>query len=248
MKYAWIRRNAKQWPVTVQCTVLGVSASGYFEARARNAMGQAASAGGRCLSDAALLAHIRAAHAGSKGEYGWPRMWRELLANAIQVGKEQVRLLMSLHGIKARGKRRYVVTTDSRHDPPVAPNQLARDSAPATPDTVWAGDIIYVATGEGWPYLAAVLDPHSRQVVVWSMQARMKTGLVSDALRMAWFRRRPQAGLIFQSDRGSRYCSAQFQAMLAGDGMLSSMSRKGNCWGNAPTESLWGSLKLGRLH
>ena len=248
MKYAWIRRHAKQWPVTVQCTVLGVSASGYFEAQARNEVGRPGPARHRGLSDTALLAHIRAAHASSKGEYGWPRVWRELLANAIQVGKERVRLLMKLHGIKARGKRRYVVTTDSRHDLPVAPNRLARDFAPAAPDTVWAGDITYIATGEGWLYLAAVLELHSRQVVGWSMQPHMETSLVSDALRMAWFRRRPQAGLIFHSDRGSQYCSGQFQALLGGYGMLSSMSRKGNCWDNAPTESLWGSLKVGRLH
>ena len=141
-----------------------------------------------------------------------------------------------------------MVTTDSRHDLPVAPNRLARDFTPAAPDTVWTGDITYILTGEGWLYLAAVLDLHSRQVVGWSMQAHMETRLVSDALRMAWFRRRPSAGLIFHSDRGSQYCSGQFQALLANYGMHSSMSRKGNCWDNAPTESLWGSLKVGRLH
>ena len=246
MKYAWIRRHAKQWPVTVQCTVLGVSASGYFERQARQA--KPASPEHQHLSDGALLAHIRAAHAASKGEYGWPRIWRELRKGCVRAGKERIRTLMQRHGVKARGKRRYVVTTDSRHDLPVAPNLLARDFAPAAPDTVWAGDITYIATGEGWLYLAAVLDLHSRQVVGWSMQPHMETSLVDDALRMAWFRRRPQAGLIFHSDRGSQYCSGQFQALLTGYGMRSSMSRKGNCWDNAPTESLWGSLKVGRLH
>jgi len=246
VKYAWIRRHEGHWPVTLQCAVLGVSASGYFERQARNA--KPARPGSRHVSDMALLTHIRAAHAASKGEYGWPRVWRELRNGCVRAGKERIRTLMQRHGIKARGKRRYVVTTDSRHGLPVAPNLLARDFKPPAPDTVWAGDITYIETGEGWLYLAAVIDLHSRQVVGWSMQPHMETSLVAAALRMAWFRRRPPAGLIFHSDRGSQYCSGPFQALLAAYGMRSSMSRKGNCWDNAPTESLWGSLKVGRLH
>ena len=246
MKYAWIERHRRQWPVTLQCEVLGVSASGYFERQVRSQTGRPQ--GQQRVSDEALLAHIKAAHAASKGEYGWPRIWKELLAQGVRVGKERVQKLMRLHGIKARGKRRFVVTTDSKHDLPIAPNLLARDFSPAAPDAVWAGDITYISTAQGWLYLAAVIDLHSRQVVGWSMQPHMQTSLVADALRMAWFRRRPAAGLIFHSDRGSQYCSAEFQAILAGYGMRSSMSRKGNCWDNAPTESLWGSLKVGRLH
>ena len=251
MKYAWIERHRRQWPVTLQCEVLGVSASGYFERQMRLQAGTALSVGqGRQrVGDEALLAHIKAAHAASKGEYGWPRIWKELLAQGVRVGKERIQKLMRLHGIKARGKRRFVVTTtDSKDDLPIAPNLLARDFNPALPDAVWAGDITYIPTAEGWLYLAAVIDLHSRQVVGWSMQEHMQTSLVADALRMAWFRRRPAAGLIFHSDRGSQYCSAEFQAILTGYGMRSSMSRKGNCWDNAPTESLWGSLKVGRLH
>jgi transposase-like protein len=125
---------------------------------------------------------------------------------------------------------------------------LARDFSPAEPDQVWSGDITYIATDEGWLYLAAVIDLFSRQVVGWSMQPHMQASLVTDALRMAWFRRHPSAGLIFHSDRGSQYCSDMFQDTLSGYGMRSSMSRRGNCWDNAPTESLWGSLKVGRLH
>jgi putative transposase len=248
VKYAWIRRHEHHWPVTLQCTVLGVSASGYFEGKARDQAGRLARRGGCCVSDTALLAHIRASHAGSKGEYGWPRVWKELHRNGVRVGKERIRKLMKLHGIKARGKRRFVVTTDSRHDLPIAPNLLARNFQPAAPNAVWTGDITYIETDEGWLYLAAVIDLYSRQVVGWSMQPHMETSLVVAALRMAWFRRRPPAGLIFHSDRGSQYCSGQFQALLAGYGMQSSMSRKGNCLDNAPTESLWGSLKVGRLH
>lgn len=160
------------------------------------------------------------------------------------------------HGIKARGKRKFVVTTDSKHNLPIAPNLLNRNFQPEAPDCVWTSDITYIQTDEGWLYLTVILDLYSRQVVGWSMQPHMQTSLVSDALRMAWFRRRPERGLIFHSDRGSQYCSHAFQHTLAEYGMQSSMSRKGNCWEceayplgcNAPMESLWGSLKVGRLY
>lgn len=247
MKYAWIGRHQKHWPITLQCEVLNVSVSGYFEHQRRKDIGRPAKLGNR-LSDEALLAHIKAAHAGSKGEYGWPRIWKELLANGVRVGKERIQRLMKLHGIKARGKRKFVVTTDSKHNLPIAPNLLNRDFQPAQPNAVWTSDITYIQTDEGWLYLAAVIDLYSRQVVGWSMQPHMQTSLVSDALRMAWFRRRPAPGLIFHSDRGSQYCSHAFQQTLNEYGMQSSMSRKGNCWDNAPTESLWGSLKVGRLY
>jgi putative transposase len=130
----------------------------------------------------------------------------------------------------------------------MAENLLTRDLTPAAPDRVWSSDITYIATDEGLLYLAAVIDLFSRQVVGWSMQPHMQASLVTDALRMAWFRRRPAPRLILHSDRGSPYCSHAFQDALASHGMRSSMSRKGDCWGNAPTESLWGSLKVGRLY
>jgi len=247
VKYAWITGHKRQWPVSLQCEVLGVSTSGYFEHIACK-VSNGPSRPDKHLSDEAVLAHIKAAHAGSKGEYGWPRIWKELLAKGVRVGKDRIQKLMKLHGIKARGKRRYVVTTDSKHNLPIAANLLDRNFQPEHPDAVWASDITYIPTDEGWLYLAAVLDLHSRQVVGWSMSSHMQTSLVADALRMAWFRRHPEPGLIFHSDRGSQYCSHEFQAALAGYGMRSSMSRKGNCWDNAPTESLWGSLKVGRLH
>jgi transposase InsO family protein len=247
VKYAWIGRHQKHWPITLQCDVLNVSTSGYFEHQRRKDSSRPVKLGNR-LSDEALLAHIKAAHAASKGEYGWPRIWKELLANGVRVGKERIQRLMKLHGIKARGKRKYVVTTDSKHNLPIAPNLLNRNFQPAQPNAVWTSDITYIQTDEGWLYLAAVIDLYSRQVVGWSMQPHMQTSLVTDALRMAWFRRRPEAGLIFHSDRGSQYCSHSFQQTLNEYGMQSSMSRKGNCWDNAPTESLWGSLKVGRLH
>ena len=176
------------------------------------------------------------------------KMWKELLARGMRVGKERVRRLMQRHGIRARGKRKFVVTTDSKHDLPIAANLLARNFTPEAPDRTWSSDITYIATDEGWLYLAAVIDLFSRQVVGWSMQAHMQTSLVSDALRMAWFRRRPAPGLIFHSDRGAQYCNHGFQKALTGYELKSSMSRKGDCWDNAPTESLWGRLKVGRLY
>lgn len=175
-------------------------------------------------------------------------MWKELLARSIRVGKARVQRLRQTHGIKARGKRKFVVTTDGKHSLPVAENLLSRDVTPAAPDRVWSSDITYIAADEGWLYLAVVLDLFSRQVVGWSMQPHRQTSLVTDVLRMAWFRRQPTPGLIFRSDRGSQYCAHTLQAALAGYGMIASMSRKGNCWDNAPTESLWGHLKVGRLY
>jgi len=247
VKYAWIARNKTAWPVTLTCEVLEVSTSGYFEHQRRQAQGAPSKPGGR-ISDEALLAHIRAIHAEVKGEYGWPRMWKELLGRGIRVGKERVQRTMKIHGIKARGKRKFVVTTDSKHKLPIAPNLLNREFTVNKPDRVWTSDITYIATGEGWLFLVAVIDLFSRQVVGWSMQPHMQASLVVDALRMAWFRRQPEPGLIFHSDRGSQYCGDDFQDALKGYGMRSSMSRKGNCWDNAPTESLWGRLKVGRLY
>jgi putative transposase len=246
VKYAWIERNRHHWPVSLACEVLGVSPSGYHERKARE--NADTSRPPRSISNDALLMHIRAVHAETKGEYGWPRVWKELLARGIRVGKERVQKLMKLHGIKARSKRKYKATTDSNHSLPVADNLLQRDFSPVEPDRVWTSDITYIATDEGWLYLAVVIDLFSRQVVGWSMKPHMRTELVSDALRMAWFRRQPEPDLIFHSDRGSQYCGHEFQHTLAGYGMRSSMSRKGDCWDNAVTESLWGSLKVARLH
>lgn len=241
MKYAFIDRHRSMWPVSILCEQLEVSPSGYHQHRQRRALGQGKQDGR--VSNDALLAHIKAIHAQVKGEYGWPRIWKQLLANGIRVGKERVRKLMVLHGIRAKTKRKFKATTNSAHQLPVAPNLIARDFSPALPNQVWTTDITYLATDEGWLYLTVMLDLFSRQVVGWSIKPRMTQQLVVDALRMAWFRRRPAAGLIVHSDRGSQYCGHRVQSTLKAYGMRSSMSRKGDCWDNAPTESLWGSLK-----
>ena len=228
------------------CEQLAVSLSGYHQHRERKASQDRNPR--RTISNDALLAHIKAIHVQVKGEYGWPRMWKQLLANGVRVGKERVRKVMAQHGIRAKTKRKFKATTDSNHKLPVAPNLIARDFSPALPNQVWTTDITYIATDEGWLYLTVMLDLFSRQVVGWSIQPRMTRQLVIDALRMAWFRRRPGKGLIVHSDRGSQYCSHEFQAALKAYGMQSSMSRKADCWDNAPTESLWGSLKRASVY
>ena len=248
MKYAFIESKRRVWPISLVCGQLEVSASGFHQWKQRQTDKGPSKPQRRNISNDALLAHIKAIHAQVKGEYGWPRMWKELVARGIRVGKERVRKLMAQHGIRARTKRKFKATTDSRHNLPVAANLIARDFAPVTPNAVWSTDITYTATDEGWLYLAVMLDLFSRQVVGWAIGPRMTKALVIDALRMAWFRRRPNKGLIVHSDRGSQYCSHEFQAALKAYGMRSSMSRKADCWDNAPTESLWGSLKRARLH
>ncbi len=184
------------------CDVLDVSTSGFFESMRRQGIDQPSKPGAnKRISNEALLAHIRAIHVEVKQEYGWPKMWKELVARGIRVGKERVRRMMQEHGIKARGKRKFVVTTDSKHKLPIAANLLQRNFTAAAPNQVWTGDITYIATDEGWLYLAVVLDLFSRQVVGWSMQPHMQSSLVTDALRMAWFRRAPEKGVVFHSDR-----------------------------------------------
>jgi transposase InsO family protein len=247
VKYAFIQRHRRVWPIRVQCRVLGVSVSGYHQhMKRRREIAQR-----RHLSDEALLVQIRAAYAENRGAYGWPRIWRQLRAQGIRVGKQRVQRLMKQHGIRARGKRRFhVVTTDSRHDLPIAPNLLNRNFTPAAPNQAWAGDITYIATEEGWLFLAVVIDLFSRRVVGWSMQPDMRRNLVIDALEMAWFHRRPDGNnkLIFHSDRGSQYASEDFRNVLKEYAITQSMSGKGNCWDNACSETLFGSLKVERLH
>ncbi|MCW5284081.1 IS3 family transposase [Verminephrobacter eiseniae] len=246
LKYAFIHRNRQAWPISVQCRVLQASITGYHEHFVR----RASAAQRHHLSDDALLVHIEVIHAETRGGYGWPRTWKELLARGIRVGKERVRKLMQLHGIRAKGKRRFKVTTDSKHDLPIAPNLLDRQFDVAEPDKVWVGDITYIATDEGWLFLAVVIDLFSRQVVGWSLRQDMTRDIVIDAVRMAWFKRHPRkhAGLILHSDRGSQYASEDFRDVLAQCGITASMSRKGNCWDNACSETLFGSLKVERLH
>lgn len=242
MKYAWIVEQGLNYPLVTLCDVLDVSVSGY----------RAWKRGGRPdrkhLTAPQMLALIRAIHAEIRGAYGSPRMVRELRARGFPAGRERVERLMRENGIRARHKRRYKVTTDSKHGLPVADNLLDRNFTPTAPNQVWTSDITYLWTDEGWLYLAIVLDLFNREVVGWSLKPRMTSDIVTDALTMAWFRRRPAPGLLHHSDRGSQYASHAFQDKLKEYGMDCSMSRKGNGWDNAPTESGFNSFKNEWVH
>ena len=242
MKYAWIDAHRKAYPLPAMCETLTVSASGY------RAWKRGGSQQRQRLTDAQMLALIQSLHKALKGAYGSPRMVRELRARGYPASKPRVERLMRENGIRARHKRRYKATTDSKHRLPVAPNRLDRHFSPSAPNQSWVADITYIWTDEGWLYLAVVLDLFNREVVGWSIKPRMTTDIVLDALTMAWFRRQPAAGLIHHSDRGSQYASHAFQGRLAEYGMVCSMSRKGNCWDNAPAESFFNSLKNERVH
>jgi transposase InsO family protein len=242
VKYAWIDTQRLHYALSEMCPVLEVSVSGY----------RAWKRGGRAdrkrLTDDQLLTLIRAIHDELKAAYGSPRMVLELRARGFSASKGRVEQLMREHGIRARHKRKFKVTTDSKHQLPTAPNLLDRNFTPIAPDQVWTSDITYLWTDEGWLYLAIVLDLFNREVVGWSLKPRMTADIVTDALTMAWFRRKPAPGVLHHSDRGSQYASHAFQDKLTEYGMTCSMSRKGNCWDNAPTESWFNSFKNERVH
>ena len=242
MKYAWMERYRSSYALTEMCAVLEVSISGYRSWKRGGTPDR------KGLTDAQMLALIRAIHAELKGAYGSPRMVRELRLRGFTAAKDRVERLMRENGIRARHKRRFKVTTDSKHSLPVAGNLLDRDFMPTAPNQVWTSDMTYLWTDEGWLYLAIVLDLFNREVIGWSLKPRMTTEIVTDALMMAWFRRRPGTGVMHHSDRGSQYASHAFQGKLRELGMICSMSRKGNCWDNAPTESWFNSFKNERYH
>ena len=242
MKYAWIERHRAIYPLALMCALLSVSLNGF------RAWLRGGDPDRKRLTDAQLVALMRAIHAEVKCAYGSPRMLDELRGRGFRVGKTRVERLMREHGIRARHKRRFKATTDSKHSLPVAENLLERNFAPEAPNRAWSADLTYVWTDEGWLYLAVVLDLFNREVVGWAIKQRMSADIVTDALSMAWFRRRPEPGLMHHSDRGSQYASHAFQTKLAEYGMRCSMSRKGNCWDNAPTESFFNSMKNERVH
>lgn len=195
-----------------------------------------------------LIRIVRAAHKESKGTYGARRMAIEVEAHGgSPCGRFKAATLMKKAGVAAKQKKKFKATTDSKHNLPVAPNLLNRQFEVEAPDQVYVSDITYIWTAEGWLYLAVILDLFSRQIVGWSLNRRMTRKLIMDALRMAIWRRRPEPGLVFHSDRGSQYCSNDFQKMLKAHEMKSSMSRKGDCWDNAVAESFFGSLKTERV-
>jgi transposase InsO family protein len=241
MRYDFVERHRGRWPVRLMCRVLGVSPGGSYDWRRRPASRTA-------QRREALVVAIQAVHGEAKARYGSPRAHAELVARGQPCCVNTVAKLMRSHGIVAKTKRKFRCTTDSNHDRPVAGNVLDHRFEPGAADRAWAADITYIPTREGWLYLAAVEDLHSRRIVGWSMSQRIDSRLVVDALEMAIARRLPAAGRLAHSDRGSQYASEHYQRILAGHGIACSMSRRANCWDNAPMESFFASLKKELIH
>ena len=232
MKFQLIDKAKNEFPVHRLCGVLGVSQSGYFAWKDRPASR-------RQRDDMVLLAHVRSAFALSNGTYGSPRMMRELQDNGFAVGRRRTARLMHEYGLKARQKRRFKRTTDSDHAWPIAPNIIDQDFTATGPNEKWGVDISYVWTREGWLYLAVIIDLFSRKIVGWAVGDRLHRDLALAALRKALAMRRPREGLIHHSDRGSQYCSIDYQAELRRHGIRISMSGKGNCYDNAMVETFF---------
>lgn len=242
MRFRFIEDRRDDYPVCQMCAILGVSPAGYYAWRARPQSRRAA-------ANRALLPEIVRVHRDSGGRYGSPRVHAVLRAQGRGVSRGRIERLMRAHGIRAIMMRpRRVRTTDSCHNLPIAPNLLDRNFTAPAPNRVWLADITYIPTGEGWLYLAAVMDLYSRKIVGWAMRDHLRTELASTALTMAIQRQRPGAGLIHHSDRGVQYASDGYRTALQLAGMRASMSRKGDCYDNAPMESFFHTLKTELVH
>ena len=240
MKYAAIEGMRELYPLQMLCDELSVSKSGYSEWKGRLPSKGAA-------ANSALVSEIRVIHAQSFGAYGSPRVHETLKQRGRIIGLERIRRLMQDNSIIGRHRKKRCHTTDSNHDLPIAPNRLRQHFECALPDSIWLADITYVTTDEGFLYVAAMKDLCTKKIVGWSMSASIDAQLVVDALKMAMSRQAPVAGLVVHSDRGSQYASGLFRQQLKELHMLQSMSRRGNCYDNAPMESFFASLKTERL-
>ena len=233
----------KAYPVSILCTVMTVSRSGFYKYLQRYIDDPADN-----TKDTMLKTRIKAIFKLSRSSYGSRRMLEQLRSEGHQIGRYKVRRLMRDLGLKAKIRRRFKITTESRHSFPVAANILNRKFDVEKPNHVWTADISYVWTYEGWLYLAVIMDLFSRQIVGWAIDKRIKKQLALDTLAMAFWRRKPLPGLLHHSDRGSQYACHDYQKRLEQYDMIPSMSRKGNCWDNAPTERFFRSLKTERLY
>jgi putative transposase len=242
MRFGFIEQHARTYSVRLMCRVLGVLASGYYAWRSRPQSP-------RAVANRDLLERIRRIHVAHHGRYGSPRMHAALRAQGHQASRGRVERLMRRDGIRALARRRFrPTTTDSRHQLPIAPNLLQQKFMASVPNRVWLADITYIPTGEGWLYLAAVLDLATRKVVGWAMRDHMRTELTLGALIMAIQRQRPGSGLLHHSDRGSQYAAEAYSRQLALVKAKPSMSRTGCCYDNAPMESFFHSLKVELVH
>jgi len=241
VRYQFVRQHSGRFSVAALCRAMQVTRSGYYAWRRRKPSE-------RQKQNQTLLGQIRTFFERSKQTYGSPRILRDLREAGFACGKHRAARLMRQAGLRAVVAPRFRLTTDSKHALPIAENGLARNFGAPEANVKWASDITYLHTGEGWLYLAVVLDLFSRRVVGWSLQASLDRSLVINALRMALGQRCPATGLVHHSDRGSQYASADFQTRLSERGIRCSMSRHGNCWDNAPVESFFGTLKQELVH
>lgn len=236
MKFQLIDAEKANFPVIFMCRQLKVSRSGYYAWRDRPPSA-------RDSEDIQLGARVLDLHLSSRRRYGSPRVHKALAAEGVHVSRKRVVRLMQTRGLVAREKHRFVVTTDSAHELPVAKNVLARRFDQPVPDQAWAADITYLATAEGWLYLAVIIDLCSRLVVGWATSETLERTVCLDALRSALQTRRPPPGLIHHSDRGTQYASTEYRELLLQHGIVCSMSRRANCWDNAVAESFFSTLK-----
>ena len=232
------------YSIQALCQNLDVSKSGYYDWQARRQV-----PGPRAQQNQALAKEIAAIHEGSRHTYGSPRIVQDLRKKGRRHGRNRVARLMNVAGLCGRQKARYrVQTTDSNHDQPIAPNRLAQAPKATGPNQIWVADITYIQTAEGWLYLAAILDLYSRKIVGWAMSQSIDTFLILKALGMALLHRDPPKDLLFHSDRGVQYASADYRAALDRAGLVPSMSRRGNCYDNAFIESFWSTLKMEMIY
>lgn len=242
MRYGFIREQQKAYPITVLCAVLQVSTSAYY------AWAKQPEATGQAKESLAFERRVARIFEDSRQTYGSRRIADELGKSGLPAGRHKVRSAMARLGLQVRYPKRFKVTTDSSHSESISPNLLDRQFDAAAPDQVWATDITYVWTLEGWLYVAIVVDLFSRQVVGWAADSHMRASLCVKALQMAFWRRKPGPGLLHHSDQGSQYASAEYRQHLGLMKMRQSMSRKGNCWDNSPTERVFRSLKHEQLN
>jgi putative transposase len=241
VKYAWIKQHTNDFSVEAMCRFLKVSRSAYY-AWLQSGQTEAGK------EDADLTSLIRTEFNKSRATYGTRRLKQILLGHQRTVSRRRIGRLMREANLACKSKRKFKATTNSRHDLPIAPNHLDRQFTVNQPNQTYVGDITYIHTQEGWLYLAVVIDLFSRQVVGWSMAEHMRTKLVNDALLMAIWKRKPDKGLLWHTDRGSQYASESHRALLARHGIRQSISRKGNCWDNSVSESFFHTLKTELVH
>ena len=235
-----IHAERAKFPVRVLCKLLGVSRAGYYAWKGRKPSA-------RRQSEERIVTKMSAIQTETKYAYGSPRMVRDLREDGEEIGLHRVARLMSKRGLNALQKKRVVRTTDSAHDGPIAANVLARNFEVDSPNRVWAGDITYLRTQEGWAYLSVLLDLYSRAVIGWSLDRSLSTDGALRTLRQALGARQPAEGLIHHTDRGCQYASVMYRAVLDEHGVIPSMSRRGNCWDNAVSESFFASFKKERV-